>query len=127
MQAEVHPDPQIGAREVIRETLLDQSGLVRALASGRLRGRDQPPYLRIELRYVDLKGHRHLQITEYDERQAHTRNVAGPDVEKTVDELLDLPYGTWHIETTTETLRLRYTKKGKELLHRQADSREQET
>ncbi|WP_405069113.1 SAM-dependent methyltransferase [Kribbella sp. NBC_01510] len=147
MQAEVHPDPsgpaldpratsgdpapasqpEPGAWEVIRTALLDQTGLVRALAAGRRRGAEAPPYLRIELRYVDLKGQRHLQITEYDERQAHTRNVAASDSEKAVDELLDLPYGTWHVETTTETLRLRYTKKGKELLHRQEDSREQKT
>jgi SAM-dependent methyltransferase len=131
-----------GARDVIRAALLDATALVRALASGRRRGIEPPQYQRVELRYVDLKGHRHLQITEYDERQAHTRNVAcpppenatgsgaaaaGAEVEKAVDELLDLPYGTWHVETTTETLRLRYTKKGKELLHRQEDSREQET
>ncbi|TCO48606.1 methyltransferase family protein [Kribbella antiqua] len=147
MQAEVDPERPTGepgpgsgggsgvgsgAREVIRATLLDTAGLVRALASGRRRGMEQPHYQRVELRYVDLKGSdrtplRHLQITEYDERQAHTRNVAGADLEKAVDELLDLPYGTWHVETTAETLRLRYTKKGKELLHRQEDSREQET
>jgi SAM-dependent methyltransferase len=179
MQAEVDPDRPpgepgpgsgdgsgagSGAREVIRAALLDSTGLVRALGSGRRRGMDQPRYHRVELRYVDVKGAarnplRHLQITEYDERQAHTRNVACPvpensagsgaasaaaavgenaagsrgleaaraEVEKAVDELLDLPYGTWHVETTTETLRLRYTKKGKELLHRQDDSREQET
>jgi SAM-dependent methyltransferase len=147
MQAEVDPDRPTGepgsgsgggsgvgsgAREVIRATLLDPAGLVRALASGRRRGMEQPHYQRVELRYVDLKDSdrtplRHLQITEYDERQAHTRNVAGADLEKAVDELLELPYGTWHVETTTETLRLRYTKKGKELLHRQEDSREQET
>ncbi|TDD12944.1 SAM-dependent methyltransferase [Kribbella turkmenica] len=116
-----------GARDVVRAALLDPAGLVRAVSSGRRRGLEPPHYQRVELRYVDLKDTRHLQITEYDERQAHTRNVAGADVEKAVDELLDLPYGTWHVETTTETLRLRYTKKGKELLHRQADSREQET
>ncbi|MFF0264789.1 class I SAM-dependent methyltransferase [Kribbella sp. NPDC004536] len=76
---------------------------------------------------MDLKGERHLQVTEFDERQAHTRNVPDGDVEKVVDELLDAGYGSWHVETTTETLRLRYTKKGKELLHRQDDAREQET
>jgi SAM-dependent methyltransferase len=116
-----------GAREVIRAALLDRTGLVRALASGRRRGLEPPHYLRIELRYVDLKGQRDLQITEFDERQAHTRNVSGAEVDKAVDDLLDLPYGTWHVETTTETLRLRYTKKGKQLLHRQEDRREQET
>lgn len=128
MQAEVDPDQQPGAREAIRTALVDQASLVRALGSGRRRGYDQPQYQRVELRYVDLKGHRHLQITEYDERQAHTRNLAaGPDAAKVVDELLDAPYGSWHVETTTETLRLRYTKKGKELLHRQDGGREQET
>jgi SAM-dependent methyltransferase len=121
------PPEESGARAVIRAALLDQSGLARGLASGRRRGLEPPPYLRAELRYVDLKGQRHLQITEFDERQAHTRNVAGADLEKAIDELLDLPYGSWHVETTSETLRLRYTKKGKELLHRQEDLREQET
>ena len=132
MQPEVRSgDParpeESGALGVIRAALLDESGLVRALASGRRRGLDAPSYLRVEVRYVDLKGQRHLQITEFDERQAHTRNVPGADLEKAVDELLDLPYGSWHVETTSETLRLRYTKKGKELLHRQEDRREQET
>jgi SAM-dependent methyltransferase len=53
--------------------------------------------------------------------------VPEAELDKAVDELLDLPYGSWHVETTTETLRLRYTKKGKELLHRQEDHREQAT
>jgi SAM-dependent methyltransferase len=116
-----------GALGVVRAALLDRAGLVRALGSGRRRGMDAPAFLRVEVRYVDLKGQRHLQITEFDERQAHTRNVPADDLEKAVDELLDAGYGSWHVETTSETLRLRYTKKGKELLHRQEDSREQQT
>jgi SAM-dependent methyltransferase len=116
-----------GALGVVRAALLDRAGLVRALGSGRRRGMDAPAYLRVEARYVDLKGQRHLQITEFDERQAHTRNVPAEDLDKAVDELLDAGYGSWHVETTSETLRLRYTKKGKELLHRQEDSREQQT
>ncbi|MFF0345906.1 class I SAM-dependent methyltransferase [Kribbella sp. NPDC004875] len=116
-----------GAPAAIRAALLDRTGLVRGMASGRRRGLEPPSYLRVEVRYVDLKGRRHLQITEFDERQAHTRNVADADVEKAVDELLELAYGSWHVETTSETLRLRYTKKGKELLHREQSDRQQET
>jgi SAM-dependent methyltransferase len=127
MQAEQEPDE----RPAIRAALLEPGSLVRAIGSGRRRGAEAPEYQRVELRYVDLKGSRHLQISEFDERQAHTRNVgtaaAGGELEKVVDELLDVPYGNWHVETTTETLRLRYTKKGKALLHRQSDSREQQT
>jgi SAM-dependent methyltransferase len=113
---------------MIRAALLDEASLVRAVGSGRRRGDDPPGYQRVELRYVDLKSARYLQLTEYDERQAHTRNAgSGPETDKLVDELLAEPYGNWHVETTTETLRLRYTKKGKLLLHRQDDSREQQT
>ena len=124
MQAELDPRE----RGAVRDVLLDAGALVRAIGSGRRRGADAPEYQRVELRYVDLKGVRHLQLTEYDERQAHTRNAAaGPAAEQLVDDLLSAPYGNWHVETTTETLRLRYTKKGKSLLHRQSDNREQRT
>jgi SAM-dependent methyltransferase len=122
------PDDESGPRDVIRGALLAPQTLVRAIGSGRRRGADAPQYQRVELRYVDLKGARHLQITEYDERQAHTRNAAaGPQAEEAVDALLAAPYGNWHVETTDETLRLRYTKKGKSLLHRQDESHEQKT
>ncbi|GAA1590456.1 SAM-dependent methyltransferase [Kribbella sancticallisti] len=145
MQAEREPGggagvagEESGARAAIRAALLEPGELVRAVGSGRRRGADAPEYQRVEVRYVDLKGGRHLQITEFDERQSHTRNtgttatpdggiVAGDAVEKVVDEILDLPYGNWHVETTTETVRLRYTKKGKALVHRQSESREQRT
>lgn len=144
MQVERELDGQAGAadeesvaRAAVRAALLEPGTLVRAVGSGRRRGAEAPEYQRVELRYIDLKGVRHLQITEFDERQAHTRNTstgaeapaggAGVAVEKVVDELLDVPYGNWHVETTTETVRLRYTKKGKALVHRQSDSREQET
>ncbi|MEV8375012.1 SAM-dependent methyltransferase [Kribbella sp. NPDC056861] len=115
------------ARAAVRAALLEPSGLVRAVGSGRRRGADAPQYQRVELRYVDLKGLRHLQVTEYDERQAHTRNAGVATADTVVDELLGTPYGNWHVETTTETLRLRYTKKGKSLLHRQAEQHEQQT
>jgi SAM-dependent methyltransferase len=122
------PDQESAPREMIRAALLDEASLVRAVGSGRRRGDEPPAYQRVELRYVDIKAARHLQLTEYDERQAHIRNVgSGPETDKLVDELLAEPYGNWHVETTTETLRLRYTKKGKLLLHRQDDSREQQT
>ncbi len=134
MQGEREADERAGgsgeesvARDAVRAALLEPGGLVRAVGSGRRRGAEAPEYQRVELRYVDLKGVRHLQVTEFDERQAHTRNAGAADAAGVVDELLHVPYGNWHVETTTETLRMRYTKKGKSLLHRQADSREQET
>ena len=62
----------------VRALLLDDDGLVRAVASGRRRG-SQPPWRRVEVRYVDLKAGRHLQVTAYDDAQAHTTNHAAGD------------------------------------------------
>ena len=72
----------------------------------------------MELRYVDLKAGRHLQITAYDETQAHTSNHAvGGAARKAVDDLLDAPFGNWQVETATETHQLRVTKKLEATLH----------
>lgn len=101
----------------LRAAVLDDAALVRAVGSGRRHGR-RPAYRRVELRYVDLAAGRRLQITAYDEQQAHTRNLApGADSQQALDELLAEPYGNWHLDTLTQTLQLRVTKKGDALAH----------
>ncbi len=119
------PLPDALAR--MREAILDDETLVRAVASGRRRG-SQPPWRRIELRYVDLKAGRRLQVTAYDDAQAHTSNHAVGDAARTaVDDLLDQPFGNWHVDTATQTHQLRVTKKGDAVVHtraQQADPKE---
>ena len=100
---------------VLRAAVLDEEHLVRALATGRRRGGQPPPWRRVELRYVDLKAGRRLQVTAYDDTQAHTRNHEDP--RPALDELLAMPFANWHVETTGETHQLRLTKKGRALLH----------
>jgi SAM-dependent methyltransferase len=118
--------PLLPALTRLRGLVLDDQVLVRAVASGRQRGTRQP-WRRVELRYVDLKAGRHLQVTSYDEAQAHTANHAtGDPARAAVDELLDLPFGNWHVETTTETHQLRVTKKGEAVVHSRAHAAERE-
>lgn len=110
------------ARAVVRETLLDASGLVRATASGRQRN-TEVPFRRVEMRYVDLKAGRRLQLTSYDDTQSHTRNVElGKPAEEAIDELLAQPFANWHVQSSAETVQLRVTKRGRHLLHRGADT-----
>ncbi len=99
----------------LRSAVLDDEHLVRALASGRRRGQPEPRWRRVELRYVDLKVGRRLQVTAYDDTQAHVTNH--DDAAAAVDELLAQPFATWHVETTSHTHQLRVTKKGQPLLH----------
>jgi SAM-dependent methyltransferase len=110
-------EPLLRALSRVRGLLLDDAALVRAVASGRRKG-SAPRWRRVELRHVDLKAGRRLQVTAYDETQAHTSNHApGEPAAVAVDDLLDLPFGNWHVETTTETLQLRVTKKGEAMVH----------
>ena len=109
----------------VRGRLLDPESLVRAVASGRQKA-GEPRWRRVELRYVDLKAGRHLQVTAYDETQAHTSNhpVAPGNQQSAardaVDDLLDEPFGNWHVDTTSESVQLRVTRKGEALVHTSA-------
>lgn len=122
------PEPLLRVLAQVRAHLLDPDTLVRAVASGRQRG-TEPRWRRVELRYVDLKAGRHLQVVAYDATQAHTSNHlavpagAAPDAPRdpaardAVDDLLDVPFAHWHVETTTQSHQVRVTKRGEALLH----------
>jgi hypothetical protein len=119
-------EPLLRALTRLRGLVLDDETLVRAVASGRRRG-TQPPWRRVEVRYVDLKAGRHLQVTAYDDAQAHTTNHAVGDAARAaLDDLLDQPFANWHVETAGETHQLRVTKKGEAVVHSRARSTEQE-
>ena len=121
------PEDLDGALQQLRPLLLDPDVLVRAVAAGRRRSAT-PPWRRVELRPIDLKAGRHLQVVAYDERQATTTNAAyGDQAGAEIDALLAQPFGNWHVQTTTETLQLRVTKKGLAQLHRKAEGGEQHT
>lgn len=100
----------------LRAMILEDDEMVRAVGTGRRRGQS-PRWRRAELRYVDLKSGRHLQVTTYDEAQAHTVNHPLDSAAQTVDELLDQPFRNWHVETAQKTVQMRVTKKGEALVH----------
>jgi SAM-dependent methyltransferase len=111
----------------LRPMLLDPARLVRAVAAGRRRGQT-PASSRVELRPVDLKTGRHLQVVEHDGRSPRTTNEAYDEgAAATVDRLMGEPFGNWHVQTTTETVQLRVTKKGEAQVHRAPVGGEQRT
>lgn len=110
-------EPLLRALNRMRGFILDPDVLVKAVASGKQKG-EQPTWRRVEMRYVDLKAGRHLQITSYDATQAHTANHAVGDAARdAVDALLDEPFGNWHVDTTTQSHQVRVTKKLEAVVH----------
>jgi hypothetical protein len=112
-------EPWDVVRAEVRAALLDTSTLVRAVAAGRRRGVPLA-WRRAELRPVALKGGVRLQVTAYDERQAHTSNHDPAEAGAAVDALLDQGFGNWHVETSGSVLQVRITKKGDAQVHRSA-------
>lgn len=114
-------EPLLRELNRLRALVLDPEVLVKAVASGRQKG-ETPRWRRAEMRYVDLKAGRHLQITTYDDTQAFTANHVAPSdgssaARDAVDELLDEPFANWHVETTTQSHQLRVTKKLEAVVH----------
>ena len=106
--------------ERVRVAVLDAETLVRAVASGRQRNADVG-FRRVELRYVEIKAGLRLQVTSYDDTQAHSRNVeTGPPAERAIDELLAAGFASWHVESRSGVLQARVTKKGRWLVHEAA-------
>jgi SAM-dependent methyltransferase len=116
------PEDLTTALASLRPLLLDPDRLVRAVAAGRRRA-GQPSVVRAELRPVDLKSGRHLQVVTGEDRAPTTRNIGYDAAAETVDSLLAEPFGSWHVETPDETIQLRVTKKGAAQVHRSATSR----
>ena len=76
-------------QEQVRAAILD-ARFVRATLSGHRPGQ-RPPWIKVTLRPVLLKGRRHLQFAYYDERKCITKNHTVDDIAP-LDELLDTSF-----------------------------------
>jgi SAM-dependent methyltransferase len=114
------PEPLDDALTEVRGLLLDPVRLVRAVAAGRRRN-TEPRWQRVELRPVEVKAGRQLQVVENDGSRPYTRNLAWDGAaEESVDRLLAEPFGNWYVETADEVVQVRVTKRGEAQVHRSA-------
>ena len=112
------PEPLPDALAQVRDLLLGPA-LVKAVASGRRRNA-HPTHLRAELRPVQLKAGRRLQLVTTDGRHPITRNLDDAEAPAAVDALLAEPFGNWFVQTADQVWQLRVTKRGEAQVHRGA-------
>lgn len=111
-------------KALLKQTVFDTQHFVRLTAKGPVRGAPVP-WRRIIVRPVELKSGRHLQFSYFDERQDITKNYQGHEAETKLDELLAIPFSSFYVETTSDSLQVQITKKGKPLIHHSKTAQEQ--
>src|SRR6266511_3378125 len=96
---------------LIRDCLLDEQRFVRAVFSGRLRGRSVP-WKRVVLRPITVKGRLHVQFTYYDDARSVDRNLEGSACAAELRQLLRLPFRNIHVETVDRIIQLNASRRG---------------
>ncbi|MFM2264351.1 MAG: hypothetical protein RLY81_703, partial [Actinomycetota bacterium] len=103
---------QITREEAFQEAalkILDTTTFVRAVLSGRRRNMTVE-FERVDIRLVEIKGVRHLQLMQNDGRTTTTKNLLPTVLE--VDQLLDSGYANIMVESTSQAYSIRVTKSG---------------
>ncbi|MFO0805571.1 MAG: SAM-dependent methyltransferase [Gemmataceae bacterium] len=109
-------------RELVRQTVLSP-GFVRAVLGGVMRG-TTCEWLRITIRPLVLRNEPHLQFTRFDGRKDFARNVPLVDAANELDAVLAAGYSGIRLETETEEIDLRTSKKGKVFVGRKKIQRD---
>lgn len=85
------------------------------------RGRDCP-WRRVVVRPVTVRGRRAWQFSRYDATQCVAENVHEEALPAALDELLDLPFGSFHVQSATHDLLVRRTARGRVMVSRSRPS-----
>ncbi len=106
----------------MQKEILDSSQLIRAVLSGRRRNM-QVEHERIDMRPVEIKGVLHIQLSYSDGRAMTTKNYLPKELP--FIDIAQSGYSNILIETKTQLITLRFSKKGVPLVNRAAHSAEQ--
>jgi hypothetical protein len=77
-------------------------------------------WVRVVVRPVELRGDRQLQFSYFDARKDTTKNYPVAEAAAPLGEILAVGFVAIHLDTATEAIDIRTTKKGKSLVSRRA-------
>lgn len=102
--------------QLLRDAILHDPAFVRATFSGAQKGHDAPPYLKITIRPVVLRGRRHWQFSYFDGVKDITKNYEAQDAAPQLESVFALPYRHFAVQTTLSDTQITLSKKGKPLI-----------
>jgi SAM-dependent methyltransferase len=103
-------------RDSIRQLVLDtvrDPGFRRGTFGGTVRNAAPSPWERVALRAVELRGQPHVQFSYFDGKKDFAKNFTIDEAGPPLCELLDIGFAGIHLETGTEVIDIRTSKKGK--------------
>jgi len=100
----------------VRERILTRDTFVRAVFSGAQKGADLE-WIKVVIRPVEIKGEFHLQFSFFDDKKDISKNYPLEDAAARINEVLVLPFRNIFVESTTGSLQVNISKKGKALLN----------
>jgi hypothetical protein len=111
-------------RPVVKGQVLEEETFLRLTLSKKLR--DDAPWVRVTVRPVLVKGRRELQFSYSDGRKDVSKNVAGDDALRALDEALEMPFGQLLVQATSGDLQVLVSRKGRVHIKKMRPSRHDE-
>ena len=109
-------------RTTIRAAVRQEDTFLQLTASGQARG-GSPPWQKVAVRPVIVKGERRIQFTYFNGKKSFTKNYADADAHAEVDSILAAPFSSFHVQAMNGDLHVRLSKKGKALISQGKPSR----
>ena len=102
-------------KQVIRESILNDEGFVRATFSGQHRDRTVP-WKKVIVRPVLVRGKKHTQFSYFDAKKDITKNYQGDESAEMLEQLIALEFKHVHEKTIDINLDNSFSDKGKAVI-----------
>ena len=99
-------------KQVVRDAARNDDTFLRLTMTGKRKGEETSPYVKIIVRPVMIREQRHLQFSYFDGKKDITKNFSGEAVLPPLDEALELPFKQFHVQLSIQDIRVRMSKQG---------------
>lgn len=107
-------------RQAIHGRIFDETSFIEATFKAK-EGDTTLSWQRVTIRPVLIRGERYQQFSYFDGRQTTVQNHQEQESEEALNDLLAARLKSIQVKTTTETLQVQFSRKGRPLLHHHAN------